>query len=210
MNPKAGGILLLAAAILATSVGAVGGYYASHRSTFEFAVRYLPLFRWPEFLTGVLLGYVYKLSRTPKWIESHGDLFAAAGIILAAAVIVVVRGQSLFLHSGGLTIPFAIVILGLAEANGPIYRILSSRVAILLGEASYSLYILQMPVKFFAGDMWTVFAGDIPKPNWFRGLTFFAIIGFAVLINKLFENPARRAILKFARSGPARAGAASG
>ncbi len=199
MKPNAAPILLLLSGIAATTVGVLGAYTA-HGSNPEFAVRYLPLLRWPEFVTGVFLGYIYKLGRTPKFIESHGDVVAIFGTLFAAAVIVVFREPAIFLHSGGLTIPFAIVIVGLAEARGPIYRLLANPIALALGEASYSLYVLQFPAKYLAGEMWTHFAGEAAKPNWFRGVTFFGIIVFSVLVNKLFENPARRAILKLARS----------
>jgi peptidoglycan/LPS O-acetylase OafA/YrhL len=209
MNPKAAYILLPAAAILATSIGAIGTYYATSRSPFEYAVRFLPLFRWPEFLTGVLLGYVYKLARTPKWIEAHGDVVATAGAILAAVLIMTFNYYT-FLHSGGLTIPFTLIIIGLAEASGPIYRILSSPIAILLGEASYSIYILQIPLKYFVNETWASVAGDVARPIWFRGTTFLGIIAFSVLVNKLLENPARRAILKFAQAGTLRNSNSSG
>ena len=202
MDPKTVKLLLPAAAIVATLVGVIGATYVAPHSAFEFTVRYLPLLRWPEFLTGVFLGYVYKRSRVPKYVEAHGDLLALAGGLLAAATILVFRKQPLFLHSGGLTIPYAIVIIGLAEATGPIYRLLSNPVAIMLGEASYSIYILQIPFKYLMADFWAMYAGDAARPVWFRAITFFGVIGFAVFVNKAFENPARKAILKLVQPAP--------
>jgi peptidoglycan/LPS O-acetylase OafA/YrhL len=208
IDPKRVKFLLPAAAIVATLVGFVGAVYAAPHSTLEFRIRYLPLLRLPEFLTGVFLGYVYKRSRVPKYVEAHGDLLALAGGLLAAATILLFRKQPLFLHSGGLTIPYAIVIIGLAEATGPIYRLLSSPAAIMLGEASYSIYILQIPFKYLMADFWAMHAGDAARPVWFRGITFFGVIGFAVLVNKVFENPARKAILKLVQPRAGRPGAA--
>ncbi|HEX4414117.1 MAG TPA: hypothetical protein VH107_10855, partial [Lacipirellulaceae bacterium] len=166
------------------------------------------LFRWPEFVAGVLLGYIYKLGRTPKWIEAHGDLAATVGVVIAAILIMTFNYYT-FLHSGGLTIPFLLIIIGLAEARGPIYTILASPLAIVLGEASYSIYILQIPLKYFINESWVVVQGDAARPIWFRATTFFGIIACSVLVNKIFENPARRAILKFAHAGTIRTGAVS-
>lgn len=208
MNPKAAYVLLPIAAIVATAIGVIGTYHVASRSPFEYAVRFMPIFRWPEFVAGVLLGYLYKLGRTPKWIEAHGDLVATAGAILASIVIVAFHYYT-FLHSGGLTIPFLLIIIGLAYASGTLYWILSNPLAITLGEASYSLYILQIPLKDFINKSWTAFTGEVDKPVWLRAVTFVAIIVCSVIVNKVFENPARRAILKFAHAGSVRGGAST-
>src|SRR6185312_11183691 len=50
------------------------------------------------------------------------------------------------LHNGLLAPVFALLIHSLAGGTGPVAWLLSRRPLVLLGEASYALYILQYPV----------------------------------------------------------------
>jgi peptidoglycan/LPS O-acetylase OafA/YrhL len=205
-------VLLLLAGIVATAVGAAGAYCKLHYpelTTLTTAFRIFPVLRWPEFVTGVLLGFVYRRSQVPRFVESKGELVAILGAILAVVVIVAFEKHVIFLHSGGLTIPFAIAILGLAEANGILYRLLSNKWAILLGEASYTLYIIQFPVKDMMANFWIIQNGDASKPNWYRALTFFVTIASSVVVHKILEVPARRAIMRYAQAHSARVRAES-
>ncbi len=51
------------------------------------------------------------------------------------------------MHNGLLTPVFACVILGFALGGGKLAELLSFRFLVLLGQASYGLYILQWPVS---------------------------------------------------------------
>jgi len=102
----------------------------------------LPVLRLPEFVAGVALGLLFL--RSPRW--KPGGLFS---MLMALAAI---AGLCLFSArwASVAVAPLALLILGLAYRRGPVAWILSTRIFILLGGASYAVYLLQLPVRIFA------------------------------------------------------------
>ncbi len=105
-------------------------------------IKFFPIARLPEFVLGII---VYKLWR------DHGDRFptwvALTGFALSTAVLVALEGRvpELIMHDG-LT-AFAWVPLIVAAANmrrGP----LNHRAAIFLGQISFNLYLLHIPILY--------------------------------------------------------------
>lgn len=111
---------------------------------------FFPVLRLPEFLFGIVLAQLYQLHR--QSLEKYGYIFSLAGM---AGLIVLLAGFSdkipyLMLNNGFL-IPFiAMLIIGLALRES---RLLSSLFFVVLGESSYALYILHIPVGKWLG--WT-------------------------------------------------------
>jgi peptidoglycan/LPS O-acetylase OafA/YrhL len=105
-----------------------------------------------------------------------------------------------FLHNGLLDILFAALIYGLANvdsgsglAKTPA-RLLSMPVFVLLGEASYAVYILHVPLR-----KWMYQILEWVNPNVHPSMAIFVAytlvtLGISVLVFKLIEEPARRII----------------
>ncbi len=107
-------------------------------------MKFCPLTRLPEFLLGVVLGHLYlsdlSVGRTRPgpaiiWLATAGIL---VGLELSN------RLPYPIVHNALLAPLFALLILGLAHGGGLIASILSRPLLVLLGEASYALYILHL------------------------------------------------------------------
>jgi peptidoglycan/LPS O-acetylase OafA/YrhL len=132
-------------------------------------IQYNPLCRLPEFLFGVALGRLFLADpgRSP-----HSAAWSLAGAGAAVALLAAwgfsgeALRQSLFFHNGLLTPLYGLLIYGVARARlGPLARVLSLRPLVALGEASYALYILHVPLlllleagvlHFIGGEVWVV------------------------------------------------------
>ncbi len=104
-----------------------------------------PLFHVAEFVSGVALSRIFESmrQRTPKRVQLL--FWPAACTLLTAAYV----GGSLpypLVHNGLMMPAIAALILGCSAGRGVAVRLLGSRVFVVLGEASYAIYILQYPV----------------------------------------------------------------
>ena len=112
------------------------------------AVEFTPLLRVPEFIVGILLARLYvdgfRWNNRTNSICTYGSL-AAILLVLSYAGLTIPR----LILSNGLLVPlFALLILCLAEGKTVLAKALSWSPLILLGEASYGMYILQIPVSY--------------------------------------------------------------
>ena len=120
-----------------------GGDQEAARLSYAFRlVDYHPLVRLPEFLIGVVLGHLYLKQRSVRYLPPAGLM---AGVILA--IIVLGDGLPLLLLGNGLLAPIvAVLIFQLAARAGWLSRALAQRPLVLLGEASYAMYLLHVPL----------------------------------------------------------------
>jgi peptidoglycan/LPS O-acetylase OafA/YrhL len=122
------------------------------------AVSYFPPLRLPEFALGIVLGH--SLRQTPERARSvPGDTareLALLGVLLAFGWALGTEPTSsrtdsalvrrIVIESGSLAPLFALLVWQLARGRGLAARCLSLRGMLVLGEASYALYIFQEPV----------------------------------------------------------------
>jgi peptidoglycan/LPS O-acetylase OafA/YrhL len=156
------------------------------------ALKYTPMAYACTFLVGIALG---KLQTVLAISPRRRTLFAATSLIaLAAFYATVVSHVPFVLMHGGLMVPlFAALIVGLSGRN-PIASVFSWRPLVLLGQASYCLYLLHFnfinSLRIFhvterlhivALDPWISYAATV-------------LLAFAALY--LVEEPARKAILQ--------------
>lgn len=158
----------------------------------------LPVLRLPEFLLGVAVGL--KLLRD----EQRGGLRGNAprlylALLTSLAVLCFAQGAWLSL----VAVPFAVIIYELAAGKSLLATVLSTRLMVLLGSASYAVYLLQFPVR-----SWNrVFFTEILKKWTSLGapLTPLILVLFSVLIFYVWEEPWRKGLrLYFARAGLSR------
>jgi peptidoglycan/LPS O-acetylase OafA/YrhL len=152
------------------------------------ALKFHPLARAGEFVTGVALGL---LDRRRALLARGGALLAASAFAAAVAVLAWGGVPYVLLHNGALLPLLAVAILGASRARGPIGRALASRPAALLGDASFALYALQEPLwhwsRRLAGG-----AGD-PSAGFVLAFAVFAV-ALSVAVSIGLERPARRAL----------------
>lgn len=145
---------------------------------------WIPVFRMAEFAFGITLCQIFVLY--PGISRRFGGSIAECAVF---ALIVIVMATAQSMQAKALfTVLAGLFILMTADGKGVLTKFLSSPVLLLLGGASYGMYILQGPVR-------AICAALIPAPL-DQFVNPFAIIGFSILVFLYFEQPARRRVLE--------------
>jgi peptidoglycan/LPS O-acetylase OafA/YrhL len=161
-----------------------------------------PLLRLPDFVFGILLGQLYLLESaagrsSQRRFQRWGAALAITGLgLLIVAVSVRPEYPFPLTLSRSLTAPLnGLLIFGLALGGGPLWVLLSSRFMVLLGNASYALYLLHIPVIYWtytAARAW--FGAESPISWALLVADVIVAIGVSVLAYLLVEEPMRRVL----------------
>jgi peptidoglycan/LPS O-acetylase OafA/YrhL len=109
---------------------------------------YNPLFHFPAFVMGVAAQRLFLLESSGPMVHSR---WPAAMSVLSIGLICLILAMGwpiprLYFNNGLLAPAFACLIFALASGRGAVARILGRPPMVLLGEASYSLYLLHLPL----------------------------------------------------------------
>jgi peptidoglycan/LPS O-acetylase OafA/YrhL len=110
---------------------------------------YNPLLRAPTFVTGMAIGRLYLLRKSRLGNSAAPAIFAGIVCITAMGLSTLLPKNTL--RDTVLAPAFAYVIYSFARNRSYVTRLFSVRPLVLLGDASYSIYILQWPVFFLSG-----------------------------------------------------------
>ncbi len=156
------------------------------------ALKYTPMVYATTFLIGIALG---RLQTYLSLSTLQRTLIAAASLVALTAfyATAISRAPFILMH-GGLLMPlFAALMIGLSGPN-PIARIFSWRPLVLLGEASYCLYLLHFN---FINLLRTYHVTDrLHLAAFDPWITYAATILLAIAALYLVEVPARNVILR--------------
>ena len=198
---------LLGGLVLLGNEASLSGYSTADAITIHGLLFVSPLARLFEFVTGMAAYSCW------EWLRSRTVALGmlAASIVELAVVAITgyfimdvptlrlavqyhaggIAGQEWLAHSGSVVVfPFLIVVLALGL--GAISRLLSTRLAVFLGEISYSIYLTHVLVFTVYVQYWMP-AGTTPD---YRGwvLCMAATLTSAFLIWSFIETPAREAV----------------
>lgn len=164
----------------------------------------LPVFRLPEFLAGMVLGLQFLRSKSVR----HSSITIYGCLVAIVAILLVFRERWLSL----IVIPYSILIYELAVGEGKVSRLLSSKIFVLLGGASYAVYLLQVPVR-----SWLHFALTgtrdlrVNHSGLDAVLSPVLLVGLSILVFLYWEEPARKRLRSwFKRGMPSELRAAKG
>jgi peptidoglycan/LPS O-acetylase OafA/YrhL len=167
-----------------------------YTSTFmDGARKYNPAAYLPVFLLGILLARLYgELMRRPESAErlsASAPLLVAGSLLLFMCIPVFRLPVSDSELSHGVLAPiFGVIILALASGNRMLHSILSVEWLVVLGDASYALYLLHVPVSY----IFRRFIENYQTPGF---IVYIAVtIGLSVISLKWFETPTRRWLLR--------------
>jgi peptidoglycan/LPS O-acetylase OafA/YrhL len=125
--------------------------YGQERSYWAQYVIFTPLVRLPEFLLGAAAGVLYLRDRK-RGRRRPGALLAGIGALGVVGGMWAGAWIPYLLLNNGLLAPCCVLLMyGLAHGGGPLAWLLSRRPMLVLGEASYGVYILQTPVLIWLG-----------------------------------------------------------
>lgn len=161
---------------------------------------YNPLVRLPEFTLGVSLGLLfvrrYEEPADRSFFAAKGATIDVALVILALAVI----GLALLPLPGAYpTQALVVPVMGagialLAQERGQIARMLSWRGCVWLGDVSYGVYILHVPIWAWLAWLAQRRFHLSPAAAVLLPIYLACVIGAAGLSHRFIESPARRAI----------------
>jgi peptidoglycan/LPS O-acetylase OafA/YrhL len=187
----------LAAPIVYLVASLEGWLRPEAESSWVMFVRTLPPFFVPAFLLGVLLGLHFERNHHRAG-TALGAMVSYAGMA-GVCTLLLVSDRIPFLLNNALVLPFfGMVVYGLATGGGPIAWLLSRPALLMLGEASYAIYILQGPIQ-----AWTytvlhrlVVRIVVLSPRTEAAIELLTIVLVSLVVVRWFERPARRLAMK--------------
>ncbi|MFD2567549.1 acyltransferase family protein [Pseudotenacibaculum haliotis] len=162
-------------------------YYQGPNTVSHDLLFYFPVIHLNEFLVGNLLG-LYFIQRDYK---TRNNAFLIISLIIVCALILA-YGNAIDYHNGILAVIFAPMILLISYDHSWISRISRSKSLIHLGEISYGVYILQIPV-FSITRRLLIYLGITNKASIFY-ICFIVLILFSSITYKFIETPLRKKI----------------
>ena len=150
-------------------------------------VKFFPMVRLPEFLMGMATGILFLRSSRNARLAAPlvlGGLLAV-GLVAAFAN----RLPYIVIHTALLSPAFAALVYGIA-LRPKWAGILEARLPVLLGDSSYSMYLIHANIVF---QFFHTSKGAVRNAN-FTGLALCLgiVVLFSMLIFKFIEEPARR------------------
>jgi peptidoglycan/LPS O-acetylase OafA/YrhL len=150
----------------------------------------LPLLCLPGFIFGMLLGKLFIQQREIQPRSFNGAVTVSG---IAAALVVFGTATNLYILSAAACFVVGWLIYRLASGCGLLSSFLSSRTMLLLGGASYSVYILQFPMRELLRKY--ISTPGIHGLHLDQLLYPFVLIPLTCVIFRYYEEPLRRAIV---------------
>jgi peptidoglycan/LPS O-acetylase OafA/YrhL len=153
-------------------------------------LNYWPLFHLPTFVFGSMLGWIV-LSQQ-RIAPSLAEGFLCSGLILLTIIFAYHKSSDgVSLADALLLAVYAAIIIGGTYSTRFVGKLLSHRVLVYLGDASYAIYILHLPLKFWWTKLrWTSIAPISSSVD--SALFIVFVVAFASIAHSFFEIPLRK------------------
>ncbi len=162
-------------------------------------IMFAPIFHLPQFIIGVLSGTLFTraLSNSSNNYLKFSGIFLPAWVCLFFILMVLSSFEipNVLLNNGLLAPLFALLIYALGYQNEILAKFLSFPIFLVLGNASYAMYILHIPVL-----LWMRFISKISRIGDFNSLSFllcYVALLTAVSIGAFYfiEKPLRKVVV---------------
>ncbi|MGF1878034.1 acyltransferase [Photobacterium frigidiphilum] len=176
-------------------------FYQGWPSESHDLIYYLPLSHYCSFLLGISGGLLYVRSKLRFNYEFRTlamisfVLFITYYSLTNAKIFIDIFDAPLAFGGSFYSIFFVVLIFVIAVSNNFVTRLLSKPVFVLLGEASYSIYILQMPFYYFYSKYLSKSLNLNPELNFYTYMI--SLVVLSVITFKVIEVPSRKLIMKF-------------
>lgn len=156
------------------------------------ALKYDPLLRLPEFLMGAVTGALFV--RMGPMSERRSTVVTVSMLLVVGAVLAVsTQVPYIVIHNGVLAPFYALFIYALAGDRSIIASFLSSPKMLLLGEASFALYLFHLPFARYMHRLGGII-GVNPDSLLYIVPSGIIAIACSVLLLKFVEEPGRIAL----------------
>jgi len=156
----------------------------------------LPLPRLGDFILGCVAARIY-VKHTSRPISPREQVLGITLLMLCIAAVMILMGSSdpylsPYKYDAGYSFFFVFIIYALARYASPLRTFLSTRVLVLLGEASYAFYLLHLLFIYHALAPLTISAqlGE----DMFVGTEFLLVIVISLGAYTYIEKPVRKKI----------------
>ncbi|MBW4888782.1 acyltransferase family protein [Mucilaginibacter sp. HMF5004] len=143
------------------------------------------------FLIGNLAGFIYLKLKHKRANYDIGLIVLTIAMFLTF-YLSIQFGLKLDFHNGLMAIFFVPFIILLALNTGIITRIASNKVCVMLGEISYGMYILQVPLILMINHLYKIIHLEQPEACFYISTAI--LIGVAAASYYIIEIPARNRI----------------
>lgn len=167
-------------------------------ATVQYFIQYFPLFHVPAFIFGMALGRYF------LFCNEKSDAMFSLTFYCGAIAALMLLGFRTYLPNWLLLNPillpiFGALIFGAAGLRQSQHRVLHSPTLALLGEASFAIYILHGPIKFWLDQA----RKNVPSANIDAtanlGVDVLVVVAVSVVVYRFFEIPLRKTIIQRAR-----------
>jgi peptidoglycan/LPS O-acetylase OafA/YrhL len=184
---------------LAAPAYVAAGFPGSGNRDVDLFVGTGPIMRLPEFIVGMAAGVIFLRASASSGLRLPERAIGAAGVaatVLLGVILVVSSTIPEILLRTSLATPlFAIIVFALAVSVGPVGRGMSTAVLVLLGEASYALYILHQPLLSYLDHAQRMLPGSDHADSVLFLLAYLAVaVACSILVLVTFERPARKVL----------------
>jgi peptidoglycan/LPS O-acetylase OafA/YrhL len=157
-----------------------------------------PVLRLGDFCMGIVLARVYSdLQNRNSPLAGRGYRLYVPATVLVAIAILFARHIPYALFNNGLLLPlYGMVVLGFALGGGFPIRFLSTRLVVFLGNVSYPMYLIHVPLLAWV-DHWCRLHHR-PRPEGLDVMLLYmlAVVVLAAILQVLIAEPANRMLRK--------------
>jgi peptidoglycan/LPS O-acetylase OafA/YrhL len=183
----------IVAFLMSYAIGMFAVVAAIHLGFVEDRIKFNPFLHLNEFISGILLARIHAfwLKSAPNMASLWSSSFVLLGSILFFCVVLFSNEiPLLLLHDGLMTPIFSLFILGFASRKCFFARPFKAKSLVLLGEASFGLYLIHIPI-------WHL----VERAKLDTSVTFYPVyvaccVGLSIASFYYLETPMRRFILK--------------
>lgn len=171
----------------------IGGVTAATESHWVAMLKFNPLLRLPEFILGVSTGLIFL--RDPAALKKIAGVLSIVTLMSIVALLSQHEHMPyLLIHNGVMAPLYALLIVTLACGVGPLAALLSTKLFLLLGEASFALYLLHVALLVYVVKALGALHLSIDETPALITVYLLVAQGVAILVLLTIEEPARRYI----------------
>ena len=167
-------------------------YYGGYNSLDRYFLKFNPFLHLNSFLVGILFGLVFQNMHLFNFKAGNYDILVI--ITTLGIILLIYLTRNLLIHNGFHSITFGGLILLITLNTGRITKIFNNKHLIYLGEISFALYLLQIPIGMILTKIFS--ATGIKNHTLFFCLSFIVVMIASHFSYKYIEIPARNKIKK--------------